>query len=625
LAISAGRIDIRETALLNGADTYAGRGDPPMDTTTADFVYACSLDELKVKGRLVVHGRHRPILLIYEDGQIFALDNRCPHMGFPLERGSIEDSVLTCHWHHARFELASGCTFDLWADDVPTCPVEIRAGGEIWVKPVFGYSDPVEHWRARLENGLGHNLSLVIAKSVHGQLAAGLTPMDVVRQAALFGTRNRDGWYSGLTILTALCRLLPFLSKDEAHLALFHGVRWVAADCDGAAQRRERTPLASQPDLATLKRWLRRWVAVRHRDAAERTVMTAIAAGSSPAALADLLFAAETDRIYANGGHSLDFINKAFECLDIIGWQHAADVLPSIVGQMAAARGAEERTAWRQPIDLIALCQQAAVELPRLFVTCSASSWSDHALLSESLLADDPVAIINALAAAARDGAMPADIGRALAYAAALRIARFGTANEHSDWETAHHVFTYANAVHQALKRIGDKEIDTGEPIEVVRALIHGAMALYLARYLNVPPAALPGEGGDQLGDLPVAADEIRAALLDTFDRQQQVDAAARLVARHLILGHPPESLVATLGHALLREDAGFHAYQMLEAGVRQFREWGAGDQGRHILIAVARYLAAHFPTARAQLQTADIARRLMRGGELHRDAQAVK
>jgi hypothetical protein len=47
-------------------------------------------------------------------------------------------------------------------------------------------------------------------------------------------------------------------------------------------------------------------------------------------------------------------------------------------------------------------------------------------------------------------------------------------------------------------------------------------------------------------------------------------------------------------------------------------------DQGRHILIAVARYLAAHFPTQRALLQTADIATRLMRGGELHREAQAA-
>jgi nitrite reductase/ring-hydroxylating ferredoxin subunit len=593
-----------------------------MDNATSKFVRAGTLEELKAKGRLVVHGRHRPVLLVYEHGHVFAFDNRCPHMGFPLERGSVEDGILTCHWHHARFELASGCTFDLWADDVPTCPVEIRAGGEIWLKPVFGYADPIEHWRQRLEDGLAHNLNLVIAKAVQGQLAASQSPSDVIRQVALFGTRNRDGWDTGLTILTALGQLPPSLSEEEINLALFHGARRVAEDCDGAAPRREREPLASRPDLATLKRWLRRWVSVRHRDAAERTVLTAIAGDASPAALADLLFTAETDRAYAGGGHSLDFINKAFECLDVIGWEHAAEVLPSIVGQMAAARGADERTAWRQPVDLIALCQKAGRELPHLFAMSeNVRNWSDHVTLSESLLGDDPAEIIDALTAAAREGASPADLGRALAYAAALRVARFGTANEHSDWETAHHVFTYTNAVHQALKRIGSA---TPDPVEAVRGLLHGAMALYLARYLNVPPASLPGESGEGLDDLPFAADEIRDALLDTFDRQQQIGAAACLVARHFTLGHSPDALIATLAQALLREDAGFHAYQMLEAGVRQFNEWGDCDQGRHILIAVARYLAAHFPTQRALLQTADIAGRLMRGGELHREAQPL-
>ena len=84
------------------------------------------------------------------------------------------------------------------------------------------------------------------------------------------------------------------------------------------------------------------------------------------------------------------------------------------------------------------------------------------------------------------------------------------------------------------------------------------------------------------------------------------------------MLGHSPQALIATLARAVLREDAGFHSYQMLEAGVRQFNTWGNTDAGRHILIAVTRYLAAHSPSERAVLQTADIARRLMRGGELH-------
>jgi nitrite reductase/ring-hydroxylating ferredoxin subunit len=592
-----------------------------MDMPTSDFVHAGSLAELKARGRLVVHGRHSPILVIYHGERVFALDNRCPHMGFPLALGSLEDGILTCHWHHARFDLASGCTFDLWADDVPTCPVEVRDGGEVWIRPSFGHVDPSRHWRRRLDDGLAHNLGLVIAKAVRGQLMAGVPSREILRQGVLFAVSNRDGWGVGATILTALGNLIAVLPEEEAYLALFHGARRVAADCDGEAPRRERAPLASRPDLPALQRWLRHWSAVRHREAAERTLLTAIANGVPQAALASLLFAAATDRVYADSGHSLDFINKACECLDQIGWEHAAAVLPSVVGQMVAARGADETTAWRHPVDLVALCEETAAELRGLFTTARRPErWSDHAKLSAALLGDDARAILEALKAAVLAGASPADLSRSLAYAAALRVARFGTANEHADWETALHVFTFANAIHQGLKRIEADESEQNGGIDPTRGVLHGAMAVYLARYLNVPPARLPGENGDPLDDLPDSIEDIHVALLGAFDRQRQVDAAGRLVARHLTLGHPPSALIATLAQGLLREDAGFHAYQMLEAGVRQFGEWGNTGPGRHILIAVARYLAAHSPTERAAFQTADIAQRLLRGGELHQD-----
>ena len=242
--------------------------------------------------------------------------------------------------------------------------------------------------------------------------------------------------------------------------------------------------------------------------------------------------------------------------------------------------------------------------------------WTDHASLARELLRDDPARIIDALKEAIRAGAAPVDLAQSLAYGAALRVACFGNANEHTDWETAHHVFTYTNALHQMLKRIGTASTDGR--VTAVRGLLHGAMALYLTRYLNVPP-----EGSEQLDDLSRDAATIRGALLDAFERQRQVDLAARLVARYLTFGHSPQTLIATLACGVLREDAGFHAYQMLEAGVRQFAVWGNTREGRHILIGVARYLAAHSPTERAALQTADIARRLMRGGELHREAGA--
>ena len=76
-----------------------------MDAVISGFVRAGSLDELKLKGRLLLHGRHRPILLVQEGGRVLALDNRCPHMGFPLDRGSIEDG-------HSHLPLAP-CTLRL--------------------------------------------------------------------------------------------------------------------------------------------------------------------------------------------------------------------------------------------------------------------------------------------------------------------------------------------------------------------------------------------------------------------------------------------------------------------------------------------------------------------------------
>jgi hypothetical protein len=279
---------------------------------------------------------------------------------------------------------------------------------------------------------------------------------------------------------------------------------------------------------------------------------------------------------------------------------------------MVAARGSDESTAWRQPVDLVALCDEAASQLPQLFTASrGVRGWSDYAALARELLGDDPVRVVDARKAAIHAGAAPTDLSRSLAYAAALLVARFGNANEHSDWETAHHVFTYTNALDQMLRRVGTT--NTNGQVTAVRGILHGAMALYLTRFLNLPPARIPGEHGEQLDDLPTDAETIRAALLDAIDRQRQVDLAARLVARHLTLGHSPETLIATLAHAMLREDADFHAYQTLEAGVRQFTAWGDTDEGRHILIAVARYLAAYSPTERAALQTADIARRLIR------------
>ena len=69
-----------------------------------------------------------------------------------------------------------------------------------------------------------------------------------------------------------------------------------------------------------------------------------------------------------------------------------------------------------------------------------------------------------------------------------------------------------------------------------------------------------------------------------------------------------------------MREDRDFHTIQCVEAALRQYADLRGTEAGAHVLIAAARYLAAHAPTMRAERQTLDIARRLQRGERLYED-----
>jgi hypothetical protein len=142
-------------------------------------------------------------------------------------------------------------------------------------------------------------------------------------------------------------------------------------------------------------------------------------------------------------------------------------------------------------------------------------------------------------------------------------------------------------------------------------------MSVYLDRFLNVPAARLPESEHESLGKNP---DVLLEELLALLDREQQVNEAGRLVARFLYSGADPDKLLAMFGKVLLREDRDFHTIQTVEAAIRQYVLLREGSVRVHLLVAAARYLAAHAPTRRAQEQTYQIAHRLYRGERLFED-----
>ncbi len=596
-------------ALDNKAVIFLTMASFGVATNHAGFFRAASLANLEEKQMLTVHGADRPLLLCWHEGQVFALDNRCPHMGFPLSKGRLDHGLLTCHWHHARFDLRSGCTFDLWADDTPVFEVCVERD-DIWVSNVpVQRADAVFH-SARLRRGLEENIGLVQAKGIVALLGEGDGTKSVIREIAKFGVRHHRVWGDGMTMLSLVARLSPCLGETTMVYALAAAARKVAGNCAGQPMRHSPGGLDGEGyEEERLREWMFHWAKVRHDEAAERTLLTAIGCGLTKEALNRMVFGPIQERIYADGGHALDLSNKAFELLEFIGWEYATEILPLIVEHLTQSRSEEEQGTWRAPVDLVELIQAAEEALSKNPPRRRGGSLCKPDFYLH-VLGEHPEAIIRAVLETLNQGAAPVDIARHLTLAAAWRLARFPESNDIEDWFAPMHTFSFCNALHRVLARG-----ETGS--ELVRGLFHAAMSIYLDRFLNIPGAQLPSE--QPLENLPTAADELRETILSALDQRRNWSEVPRLVLRYLRLGHPETKLIDMLTFATVREDLDFHSLQILEAGASQAEEWPPASAERELLYtAICRYLAAHCPTRRSSSQSVAVALRLHKGEEVY-------
>jgi hypothetical protein len=234
---------------------------------------------------------------------------------------------------------------------------------------------------------------------------------------------------------------------------------------------------------------------------------------------------------------------------------------------------------------------------------------------------------------------MPAkELAGMVTYAAALRIAQFNTRNEFTDRDAALHTFTFANAVHQYLRRVSASAFNSHEIEsqyladvqlnELIRGIFDAAMR-YLNRFLNIPPAPIPNlnSNSDTINNVE-KQNRIEEKLSMLLDKQQQVDAVAQLVAHYY--AHPSTGnsnlFMNLIGRLLLREDRSFHLIQMIEAALKQCSTINRTSTSStesdkikeyHFILAAVRYLAAHSPTMRSQTHTYHTAVQLSLGQNL--------
>ena len=282
-----------------------------------NWVETVSEKDLAQKGRALFRNGRKQIALFKVDDGLFAIDNRCPHEGYPLKEGTVEkgNCVLTCQWHNWKFDLKTGRCL-LGEDHVRTYPTKVESG-RVWVE--LSEPDP-EEVKAKILAGL----TTAFEKRQYGRIAREISRLVVEGHDPMEGLRNlfrqaHDKLERGMThAYPAAADWLAYAAetKDDAEkqvACLTEIVDHLSLD----VLREETYPYAQDAQTFSGEAFLQA-IEGEDEEAAVRLIRGALEAGLGWSHL-EYWFTKAALSHYSNFGHSLIYVTKIKGLLDFLG------------------------------------------------------------------------------------------------------------------------------------------------------------------------------------------------------------------------------------------------------------------------------------------------------------------
>ena len=553
-------------------------------TTRSEWVTALQLEELPVGGaHLFSSGDHRVAVFRTAPDTAHAIDNRCPHEGYPLVRGLVKDCVVTCIWHNFKFDLRDGRCL-LGDEHVRSYPLRIVDG-----RIELDLADPAPELElprrlASLERGLFEHKQGQIARDVVRLLQLGVTPDDIAVVAARFDADFAEyGTTHALPVAHDTLGMVDRYPGVAAVLPLLQALDLAAE----SHRRRPRRPVppAQDPGPDREAAGERLHAAVEAEDAAlaEGLLRGALARGWGRDTIEPWLYRLCCDH-FLDFGHALIYQVHIFDLLARVGWQHAPALLPAFLFRIVMATREEQVPEWKW------LRERLAAHAPRfpdlLPRNRDRPRDADAAAPFQAALIDgDREAVIAALIAALERGAGLDNLGDAWIVAGAERLLRFDPAIDadptvQEGWLDVTHRMTFACAVATALQR---------HPApEALALLFHAAQFIHAARPLDLAPPRRPR---------PVDPDDASVPTIVAAIARHDGDAAYASTAMYLRADGAIDPLRVALEDATLRDPASRPIFvaHLIKTCVAAFaaraRLVGHPDRDRPIL-AFVRYFA---------------------------------
>lgn len=525
----------------------------------------------------------RTVAIFYWDGNYYATDNQCPHMGFPLVRGSIKNGVLSCDWHGRAFDLATGGCFHSQCDDLQVYPVKVDEG-YVWVRydedrPARKQANLRLLWEGLLADDrwtMSKALALLLDGGVDEQEVVDLVLGHMGRHIA--SSHGPEGGEDVSRLVNGI-HVGRRYSGDDRLIALTNAARSAAGE---AHERNDILPMPPPYEWRQIADWVKEFSRDRQGHRIERCLYTAHSQGDSDK-IVPLLFDCAVEPYFMGFPQNLISLAYLAELVNEFGWKNSSELVfwlgASLVGQ---GRSEPERFR-RDAIEHMAKIDFEALESQAV----SRESIFGETELVDALIGVDIVASIDAVTHAIQSGAGLDRVVTTLVMVAADRMARAPTAVD-AGWENLTIELNVAASIRKALKY--------GGLSVALKGLFHVAFQVFSDRWINIPRRNL--EQSLQTLDPPAKTEEAAVAEILRSVNTLDVDSVGPQVLGYLHAGYSGMRLLHDLGGVILRDDSGQDVLPTLRT---VFDEWenctsGNADLGAdhpsrfQLIIGLARY-----------------------------------
>ena len=516
----------------------------------------------------------RTIALFNDAGKIYATDNQCPHMGYPLTRGVIRHGILTCDWHGRSFDLEAGGCFNVECDDLQTFPVQVR-NGEIWIQiGDFAYKRKDEHLRLLWEGLLSEDrwtMSKAIALLLNGGVPEEEIVEVILRHLGrhIASSHGAEGGHDVSRLINGLIVGRRYGDADRL-------IAITTASCSAAGGAAERLEVLTLPQPVTwenMEGWVRMFSHDGQSGRIERCLFTAHQLGATEKIL-PLLFDCTVEPHFLGFPDNLISLGYLSEAIDIFGWDKA-DELVCNLGAKLVGRGRGEPQRFRR--DAVRLMAEITSSVDA--ATSDSHDGYDEDAFVNALTSVDIQRSFDAVDSTLNTSVKIDQLITSLVLLAADRMARTPV-NVDAGWPCLTTELNLAASLRTAQRVGGDKVAAKG--------IFHAAWVIFDNRWLNIPPRSLTEPLKVEKLDAP--NEDAGLQLIINAIEGLNVHGIGEQVLAYLNAGYSGNRLLQEMGRAILWNDT---ASEILPTLRTVFEEWEkcAGHPARNqLLVALARY-----------------------------------